>query len=106
MNITNDGIYIYDLEESEKQGFNVLFPELFDVKSIDMDTVRKQLSGIRLNPPCADKATRLVIQKWLWHWQMLGFVSILHGQVRLGSPGLYFDLLDEDNKKLIKNLDC
>jgi hypothetical protein len=42
------------------------------------------------------EAKRLIIKL-----HKLGIVSIIHGKLRLGAPGLYFDLLTPENKKLL-----
>ncbi len=92
----NETLNVYDLTSFQVKASNLLFRKLYDKKDIDMRSARKILSGIKMK--------RAESKRLLKKLHKLGLISIIHGKVRLASIGLYYDILDEDNKKLVDGL--
>jgi hypothetical protein len=97
-----DSFYILDISVEEQRGYNVLFTKLAPDRDISQPAARKILSGVRLQSGTKAKVSKHTAQVWLRHWHRLGLVTLIHGRVRLGSPGIYSSVLDEDNKELIR----
>jgi len=95
-------LFIYDMSECEKRGFNLVFAKLFDEKDTDESSIFKLLSGLRVSQGSYEKVKKSVVKAWVRKWHRLGIVTVLHGQIRLGSIGLAVNLLDDKSKEIVK----
>ena len=100
--VTNKEIFIPDMSECEKRAFNLVFAKLFDEKDTDESSIFKLLSGLRVSQGSYEKVKKSVVKAWVRKWHRLGIVTVLHGQIRLGSIGLAVNLLDDKSKEIVK----
>ena len=96
-------LLVYNASQKEVRAFNIIFKQLFYVKDMDVHSARKILSGARLEG--ASKLNRESINRCIIKWHKYGFVTLLHGRLRLGSIGLISEcsMLEDYTKKLIIN---
>jgi hypothetical protein len=100
--VTDRELFIYDMSECEKRAFNLVFAKLFDEKETDEPSIFKLLSGLRVSQGSYEKVKKSVVKAWIRKWHRLGIITVLHGQIRLGSIGLAVNLLDDKSKEIVK----
>jgi hypothetical protein len=101
MNQLEPELLIYDVPLEEGRALNMLFSRLYNKKDVDKAYVFKLLSGLRAFDKGTAKTTKGTAKAWLRRWHRQGWITMLHGRVRLGNMGLFMQYLTKDNINLL-----
>lgn len=94
---------IFRMSQVEMRAFNLIFKKLSEARDnkITEGELFKFLSGMRVVEGSNEKIKAYESKAFLKSWDKSGFVTKIHGDIRLGSIFLYIDILNKENREAV-----